>query len=155
MKIAGHLVMVMLIKGYWKDLISHGQCSSSCRQKMKKTHNEFVPVPVLCCSTITTVPTTCIVLQKHQKIKSAKRLTLDLSMFAEPRLNVFSSYVGWQTAKKDTTCNGLWILAVRHVRRINSASESIRSVPASLRPRSAVTSPSTGVLRSTVTSTAI
>src|SRR6218665_3338208 len=36
MKIAGHLVMVVLIKGYWKNLISDGQFSSSCRLKMKK-----------------------------------------------------------------------------------------------------------------------
>src|SRR6218665_2737741 len=36
MIIAGHLVMVVLIKGYWKNLISDGQCSSSCRLKMEK-----------------------------------------------------------------------------------------------------------------------
>ena len=37
MKIAGHLVIVVLIKGYWKNLISDGRCSSSCRLKIKKT----------------------------------------------------------------------------------------------------------------------
>src|SRR6218665_172431 len=36
MKIAGYLVMVVLIRGYWKNLISDGQFSSSCRLKMKK-----------------------------------------------------------------------------------------------------------------------
>src|SRR6218665_841529 len=42
MKIAGYLVMVVLIRGYWKNLISDGQFSSSCRLKMKKKHNDFV-----------------------------------------------------------------------------------------------------------------
>src|SRR6218665_267802 len=51
MKIAGHLVMVVLFKGYWKNLISDGQCSSSCRLKMKKTQL-LCHAPVICCSTI-------------------------------------------------------------------------------------------------------
>jgi len=36
MKIAGHIVMVVLIKGYWKNVISDEQFSSSCRLKILK-----------------------------------------------------------------------------------------------------------------------
>jgi len=37
MTVAGHLVMVVLFKVYWKNLISGGQISSSCRLKIATT----------------------------------------------------------------------------------------------------------------------
>src|SRR6218665_4032942 len=67
MKIAGHRVMVVLIKGYWKNLISDGQFSSSCRLKIKKTQL-LCHAPVLCCSTISELIDYQIVCESHAVI---------------------------------------------------------------------------------------